>query len=72
MDTDTRRGRRLRAAAEIEASSERGVESLALSVGTIAFVLTALVALLVFRLQSAPISGPGSVGQYAAIDRFAS
>jgi hypothetical membrane protein len=45
----------------------RRLESLALGLGAVAFVVVALVALPVFRLDSAPISGPGSVGQYAAI-----
>ncbi|MBW9094882.1 DUF998 domain-containing protein [Microbacterium jejuense] len=51
----------------LDSSTERGLESLALGVGAIAFVVAALVALIVFRLQSAPIAGPGSIGQYAAI-----
>lgn len=63
----TRRESRLRAAASIDPSSERGVESLALGVGTVAFAVVALVALAVFRLQSAPIAGTGSAGQFAAI-----
>lgn len=63
----TRRASRLRAAAAIDPSSERGVESLALGVGSVAFILVALVALPVFAFQPAPISGPGSVGQYSAI-----
>ncbi|MDR7183986.1 putative membrane protein [Microbacterium trichothecenolyticum] len=50
-----------------DASSERSLESLALGVGTISFVLVALVSLIVFQFQAAPISGPGSVGQFAAI-----
>lgn len=62
---DTRRGA---AAARLgDSSTERGLESLALGVGTIAFVVAALVALAVFRLQPAPIAGPGSIGQYAAV-----
>lgn len=47
--------------------SERTLESLALGVGTVAFIGSALVALLVFRFQSAGIAGEGSIGQYAAI-----
>lgn len=50
-----------------DGSSQRSLESLALSVGVIAFVVTAAVALIAFRLESAPISGPNSVGQFAAI-----
>ena len=41
--------------------------SLSLGIGAVAFVLVALVALIVFHFEPAPISGPGSVGQYAAI-----
>ena len=63
-----RRDTRLRAAAlDLDSSSERGLESLSLGVGAVAFVLVALVALVVFHFEPAPISGPGSVGQYAAI-----
>ena len=68
LSTNPRRDSRLRAAAlDIDASSERGLESLSLGVGAVAFVLVALVALIVFRFEPAPISGPGSVGQFAAI-----
>ncbi len=63
----TRRESRLAAAARIDGSSERSLESLALSVGALSFVVTGLVALLVFRLGDAPIAGPGSIGQFAAI-----
>jgi len=62
---DTRR--EAAAARLLDSSTERGLESLALGVGTIAFVVAALVALVVFGLQSAPIAGPGSIGQYAAV-----
>ena len=55
------------AAGVFDASSERSLESLALGVGAISFVLVALVSLVVFQFQAAPISGPGSVGQFAAI-----
>jgi hypothetical membrane protein len=48
-------------------SSERSLESLALGVGAAAFILVALVAMIAFGFQAAPISGPGSVGQFAAI-----
>ncbi|MFF2486807.1 DUF998 domain-containing protein [Microbacterium sp. NPDC058062] len=50
-----------------DASSERSLESLALGVGAISFVIVALVSLVAFQFQAAPISGPGSVGQFAAI-----
>lgn len=60
--------RRERALARIaEAGSERALETLALGVAAASFVLAALVALLVFGFGSAPIAGPGSVGQFAAI-----
>lgn len=48
-------------------SSERSRESLALGVGAAAFVLVGVTAILVFRFQDAPIAGPGSLGQFAAI-----
>lgn len=63
----SRRSRRIVAAEREGASAERTLESLGLGVGTVAFVVVAIVALLVFRLQDAPISGPGSVGQFSAI-----
>ncbi len=50
-----------------DASSERSLESLALGVGAISFVIVALVSLVAFQFQAAPISGPGSVGQFAAV-----
>lgn len=63
----TRRAARLRAAAAIDPSSQRSLESLGLGVGAIAFAVTALVALASFRFEPAPIAGPNSVGQFAAI-----
>ncbi|WP_341995742.1 DUF998 domain-containing protein [Microbacterium sp. LWH7-1.2] len=50
-----------------DASSERSLEALALGVGAICFVVVALISLIAFQFQAAPISGPGSVGQFAAI-----
>jgi hypothetical membrane protein len=47
--------------------SERSLESLALAVGAVGFVVAGLVTLPVFQLHDAPISGEGSIGQYAAI-----
>ncbi|KHL00071.1 hypothetical protein LK09_01660 [Microbacterium mangrovi] len=47
--------------------SARSIESLALGVGVTAFVFVAVVAIFVFRFEPAPISGPGSVGEYAAV-----
>ena len=49
------------------ASSERNLESMSLGLGVIAFIVTAAVAILAFRFHPAPISGPGSVGQFAAL-----
>lgn len=65
--TRTRRDSRLAAAASVDAASQRSLESLSLGVGSVAFILTAVVALIAFRLEPAPISGPGSIGQFAAI-----
>lgn len=48
-------------------SGQRALESLALGLAVVAFAVTALVALAVFRLQGAPIAGPGSAGQFAAV-----
>ena len=56
-----------RSALSVDASSQRSLESLALGAGTVASIASAFVALLVFQLRSVPISGPGSLGQYAAI-----
>ncbi|WP_194421991.1 DUF998 domain-containing protein [Microbacterium abyssi] len=42
-------------------------ESLSLGLAVVAFIIGALVALPVFQLQRVPISGDGSIGQYAAI-----
>ncbi|MFE6734771.1 DUF998 domain-containing protein [Microbacterium sp. NPDC057650] len=53
--------------AERPGRSATALESLSLGVGAVAFILTALVALPVFGFEDAPISGPGSIGQYAAI-----
>ncbi len=71
---DAPRGRRDRFAAaaretarEFDGSTARSLESLALSAGVVSFVVVAALAVPVFRLQSAPISGPGSLGQYAAL-----
>ncbi len=53
--------------ARTDRPSARSIESLALGVGVTAFVFVALVAMFVFRFEPAPISGAGSVGQYAAV-----
>lgn len=50
-----------------EKTTQRSLESLALGVGAVAFVVIALVALIVFGFQAAPIAGPGSIGQFAAV-----
>ncbi|WP_051662610.1 MULTISPECIES: DUF998 domain-containing protein [unclassified Microbacterium] len=49
------------------ATRERAREAIGLQISIFAFVLAALVALPVFRLQSAPIAGPDSLGQFAAL-----
>ncbi|MGW9156467.1 DUF998 domain-containing protein [Microbacterium sp. NPDC055665] len=49
------------------ATRERAREAIGLQISIVAFVLAALVALPVFRLQSAPIAGPDSLGQFAAL-----
>ncbi|WP_457099596.1 hypothetical protein [Microbacterium sp. P5_E9] len=56
-----------RAAVADAASSERNLESMSLGLGVVAFIVTAVAAIIAFRFQPAPISGPGSVGQFAAI-----
>jgi hypothetical membrane protein len=62
------RSRRERALDRIsEGGSERSLETLSLGIAAGAFVLVALVALIAFGFQAAPISGPGSVGQFSAI-----
>lgn len=61
----TRRG--LTAQRLLDASSERSLETLALAVGAISFAVVAVVALVVFRFEAAPIAGAGSIGQFAAI-----
>lgn len=51
----------------LRTGGERSVESLALVVGAAGFVLAAGAALIAFRLESAPIAGRGSIGQFSAI-----
>ena len=64
----SRRDTRLRATAvDTDPSSQRHLETLSLGVGAVAFVVVALAALLAFQFQPAPISGPGSIGQFVAI-----
>lgn len=63
--TGTRRERAL--ARLTEGGSERSLETLSLAIAAVAFVLVALVALIAFGFQPAPIAGPGSIGQFAAI-----
>lgn len=55
------------ASSDPDGSSERSLETLALGIGAVGFVVAALVALIVFRLQPTPIAGPGSIGQFSAI-----
>lgn len=52
---------------DADLSSERSLETLGLGVGAIAFVVSALVSLLVFQLQPVAIAGTPSIGQFAAI-----
>lgn len=60
--------RRERALARLAAGgSERSLETLALGIAAASFVVVALVALIAFGFQSAPIAGPGSIGQFSAI-----
>lgn len=54
-----------------DASSERSLESFALVLGAATFVLVAFAAMIAFGFQPAPISGPGSVGQFVAISSAA-
>lgn len=49
------------------ATRERAREAIGLQISIVAFVLAALVALVVFRLRPAPIAGPDSLGQFAAL-----
>ncbi|WP_345800848.1 hypothetical protein AAIB33_15450 [Microbacterium sp. AZCO] len=49
------------------APRERTLESISLALGAAAFVVVALTAMIAFRFQPAPIAGPGSVGQFAAV-----
>ncbi|WP_127473518.1 hypothetical protein [Microbacterium sulfonylureivorans] len=65
IEPETRRGRA--ASRLVDTSSERSLESLAIGIAALAFVVVALVALVAFGFQAAPIAGPGSVGQFAAI-----
>lgn len=46
---------------------ERAREAIGLQISIFSFVLVALIALPVFRWQSAPIAGPDSLGQFIAI-----
>ncbi|WP_243075797.1 hypothetical protein [Microbacterium sp. SS28] len=55
------------AGARAAAPSERTLESIALAVGVASFIVVALVAVIAFRFQPAPIAGPNSVGQFAAV-----
>ncbi|MDF2506761.1 MAG: hypothetical protein K0Q52_620 [Microbacterium sp.] len=57
----------LSAARSRGATRERAREAIGLQISIFAFVLAGLVALPVFRLQSAPIAGPDSLGQFAAL-----
>ncbi|UNK72363.1 DUF998 domain-containing protein [Microbacterium sp. H1-D42] len=50
-----------------EGTRERAREAIGLQISIFAFILVALVAVPVFGFRPGPISGPDSVGQYAAI-----
>ncbi|HET6301366.1 DUF998 domain-containing protein [Microbacterium sp.] len=50
-----------------ERVNARDLESLALAAGSAAFLGGAVAALVAFRLQPAPIAGPDSLGQFAAL-----
>ncbi|MEJ1154140.1 hypothetical protein [Microbacterium marmarense] len=63
----TRRELRLRVSAAPHDDRERSLETLALGVGAVAFVLVGVLAIIVFQLREAPIAGPGSVGQFSAV-----
>lgn len=66
--TTTSSPRDLLTAARSEGGNrESARESIGLQISIFSFVLVALVAVLVFRWQSAPISGPDSLGQFVAI-----
>lgn len=69
MSSSVARPDLLSAARSIEngGTRERAREAIGLQISIFAFVLAALVALPVFGFRSAPISGAGSIGQYAAI-----
>lgn len=54
-------------AGRLHGSSQRTLESISLAIGAGAFILVAIVAVIAFRFQAAPIAGPGSVGQFAAV-----
>lgn len=45
----------------------RSLESISIGAGVVAFVVAALAAFIRFGISETPISGPGSVGQFAAI-----
>ncbi|MRX44854.1 DUF998 domain-containing protein [Agromyces kandeliae] len=48
-------------------TGERSLESLALAAGAVSFAAVGLIAIPVFGLGDAPISGRGSIGEYAAV-----
>lgn len=55
------------ASGDTDVAGERSLETLALGVGAVAFILVGVVSLVVFRFGSAPIAGPGSLGSYSAV-----
>lgn len=48
-------------------AGEKGLETLALTCGALAFVVGALVSIAVFNLRPVPIEGPGSLGHLVAL-----
>jgi hypothetical membrane protein len=61
-----RRARWTAALSGFDTSSERGRESLSLAVGAVALTLAALGTLVIFRVQSLPIAGEDSIGNFGA------
>ena len=51
----------------VKPSSQRTIESYALSIGAFAFVVACVAAMVRFRFEATPIAGPESVGQFTAI-----
>jgi hypothetical membrane protein len=65
VTADTVAGRA--SASPASAPGERTLESLSIVLGASAFIVVALVAVIAFRFEPAPIAGPDSLGQFAAV-----